>query len=218
MSTRERPIERAVRLAERDRIDAGRTIHDARIAAGLSLREAARAAGSSASQFARVERGRLANLSIDQVARHAGVVGFDARLRLYPGPDPVRDAGQNAVRDRFRAHLAPSLRLLGEVPVVQGDRRAFDGMVIGFQARQRLPIEFETRFADGQAQIRRLLLKANDGGFANLLIVVADTRRNRDAVRAAESLLRDTFPLAKRAVLKALTEGRYPDGSALILL
>jgi transcriptional regulator with XRE-family HTH domain len=218
MSTRERPIDRANRHADRDRIDAGRTIHDARVAAGLSLRAAAHAAASSASQFARLERGQVASASIAQMARHAAAVGLDARLRLYPGPDPVRDAGQNAVRDRFRLRLAESLRLLGEVPIGEGDLRAFHGMVVGFAAHRRLPVEFETRFADGQAQIRRLLLKATDGGFEHLLIVVADTRLNRDAVRAAESLLRDTFALSKRVVLRALAEGRYPGGSALILL
>src|SRR5215203_5042445 len=102
MATRERPVDRAIRTARRDRVDAGREIHDARVAAGLSLRAVGRAAGTSASQALRVERAELDSLSLEQIARHAAVVGLDARLRLYPGPDPTRDAGQSAIRDRLR--------------------------------------------------------------------------------------------------------------------
>ena len=218
MATRERPLERAIRVAERDRIDAGREIHDARVAAGLSLRSVGRAAGTSASQALRVERAELESLSIEQIARHAAAVGLDARLRLYPGPDPARDAGQHAIRDRFRLRLGPTLRLLGEVPIRTGDLRAFDGVIVGFPDGRRLPTEYESRFSDAQAQIRRVLLKVQDAGLEDVLIVIGDTRRNRDGVRAAESLLRDRFPLTARHVLACLAAGRYPAGSAVILL
>src|SRR5262245_59470556 len=93
MATRERPADRGRRLARADRTRAGTEIRDARVAANVSLRSMAAEARMSPAQAARIERGELPGASIDQIGRLAAVVGLDARLRLYPGPEPLRDAG-----------------------------------------------------------------------------------------------------------------------------
>jgi transcriptional regulator with XRE-family HTH domain len=220
MSTRERPVDRAIRIADADRLRAASEIRDARVAAGASLASVAVAARVSPSQARRIERGAMPNVSHHQVARVAAAVGLDARLRLYPGPDPIRDAGHVRLIERLRARLGAGLILRMEVPLpIDGDPRALDAVLdrlIGLD--RRLPVEVETRISDLQAQYRRLMLKVRDAGFEHLLLVVADTRRNREAVRAAPDLLRVLFPVSGRNALAALREGRHPGGSALVLL
>ena len=177
----------------------------------------------SASQVSRVERALLASVSVDQLARLAAVVGLDVRVAAYPGDEPLRDAGHLALIDRFRRRLHPGTSFRTEVPLpIGGDRRAWDGylsgLVDGRGGTPGLPVEFETRIDDYQAQTRRLWLKARDAGEADLLLVVADTRRNRAAIQAAGSAVAERFPISTRAVLAALAAGRHPGGSGLILL
>ena len=162
----------------------------------------------------------MPNVSHEQVARVAGAVGLEARLRTYPGPDPIRDAGHAKLIGRLRARLAPGLVLRTEVPLPNaGDLRALDGVVdrlVGVDSR--LPVEAETRISDIQAQSRRLMTKVRDAGFEHLLLVVADTRHNRAAVHVARASLADLFPISARVALAALRDGRHPGGSALVLL
>ena len=81
-----------------------------------------------------------------------------------------------------------------------------------------MPVEFETRLDDFQAQTRRLWLKARDAGEPALLVVVADTRRNREAIHAAGPAIDEGFPISARRALAALAAGQHPGGSALVLL
>jgi hypothetical protein len=62
------------------------------------------------------------------------------------------------------------------------------------------------------------MLKLRDSGLPHVILVVAGTDRNRAALRAASPGLRERFPLNTREVMKALGDGRYPDGSGLVLL
>jgi hypothetical protein len=48
----------------------------------------------SRAQFGRIERGEIANLSVDQLCRAAAAVGLKVALRTFPDGDPARDAGQ----------------------------------------------------------------------------------------------------------------------------
>jgi hypothetical protein len=52
---------------------------------------------------------------------------------------------------------------------------------------------------------------------ATVLILVADTRRNRQALRAAPAALQG-FDLNSRTVLRALREGRSPGRTAIVML
>jgi hypothetical protein len=81
----------------------------------------------------------------------------------------------------------------------------------------RIGIEAETRIRDGQALLRKLALKRRDGGVDRLVLVVSDTRNNRDAVRLLEAELRAAFPLHGRVGMARLTAGKDPGGDFLIL-
>ena len=162
----------------------------ARHMVGLSIRTVARTAGLSPSQAGRIERAELRSASIDQLARLGASVGLDVRVRAYPGPDPIRDAAQVGLLERFCGRLHAGLSLITEVPVGgEGDQRAWDAMVGGFiddvGELADLPVEAETRIADIQAQVRRIALKQRDSGREHVLLLISDTWRNREAIRAA---------------------------------
>jgi hypothetical protein len=70
---------------------------------------------------------------------------------------------------------------------------------------------------DIQALERRLALKIRDGGVDGVILVVADTRRNRRALAAAPAAFA-AFDRDARSVLRALAEGRDPGGSAILFL
>lgn len=165
----------------------------------------------------RIERAALEELSIDQAARAAAVVGLRLAARLYPDGDPVRDAAQLALLERFRQRLPPEARWDTEVPLpVTGDRRAWDGLV-RLRGR-RAGCEAETRIDDVQALERRLTLKLRDGDVDLLILIVAKTVANRRAVEVHRETLRPLLPLDGRDVLASLRAGRLPDRSGLVVL
>ena len=51
-----------------------------------------------------------------------------------------------------------------------------------------------------------------------VLLVVSDTRHNRDTIRAADPAIRGSFPVPARRALTALTAGVHPGGSAIVFL
>jgi transcriptional regulator with XRE-family HTH domain len=213
---------RGRRIAQRDRFEVGREIRDARVAMGISQAELGRRARMSAPQVSRVERGQLATASVDQLAVLGAAVGLDVRVRAYPGPDPSLGAPQNAVLARLADRLPGHVRIAAEVglPIV-GDQRAWDAVIHGLARLDiivPLPADIETRFHDPQAQTRRVLLKLRDSRLDAVLLVLADTRLNRDAVGGAASLLRAEFPISPRRALAALGRGEHPGGSAIVLL
>ncbi len=220
MSTRERPIDRGRRLATADRRRMGEEIRHARVIIGRSLVDVGRAAGMSPAQAGRIERGVLGSVSLDQLARLGATVGLDLRVHAYPGPVSLADSAQVPLLGRLRSRIHSRLTVRSEVGLpIPGDQRAWDQLITGFDPpREPLPVEAESRFVDAQAQTRRIKLKLRDSGLSAVLVVVADTRRNRAAVAAARSVLAPDFPLPARQVLSALTAGRHPGGSALILL
>jgi hypothetical protein len=174
----------------------------------------------SYSNVGRIERAALPTVSVTQLARIGAVVGLDVRVRSFPGPTVLRDAGQIAVFDRLRGRLAPNLVIRNEVPLqIEGDLRAWDAVILGFvPAADPLHAEGETRLYDAQAQLRRIALKARDSGVDTVLLVIADTPRNRAAVRAAGEMITESYPIPPRVALAALAAGRHPGGSALVFV
>jgi hypothetical protein len=81
----------------------------------------------------------------------------------------------------------------------------------------RAGVEAETVIADTQALERRLSLKRRDGGLARVILLIADTPRNRRALAAAPAAFSD-FPLRGREILTALAAGRDPGGSGIVML
>jgi transcriptional regulator with XRE-family HTH domain len=223
MPTRERPVDRGTRIARADLARTGSELRQARVAAGLSLREIGSAIGQSPSQVSRIERGLVPTASVLQLARIAAAVGFDSRVRIYPGPDPIRDIGQARVLERLRGRTDPGVPMRLEVPLsIPGDLRAWDASVdrlIDQTGRRRdLRVEVETRFSDAQAQLRRITIKMRDDNVDHVLLALADTPANRRAVAGASAVIAAMFPVSGRSALAALAEGRYPGGSSLIFI
>jgi hypothetical protein len=81
----------------------------------------------------------------------------------------------------------------------------------------RRPAEAETVLDDIQALERRLALKVRDGRVDGLILLVADTRRNRRMIASAPGAFQG-FDRDARRVLRELAAGRDPGGSSLILL
>jgi transcriptional regulator with XRE-family HTH domain len=183
----------------------------------LSMADVGRAVGLHASSVSRIERGLWSEVPIVHLFRIAEAVGLEVALRAYPGGDGLRDTAHAALVDRFAARLAASLRWGTEVPLpIQGDRRAWDGLVAG--PGWRYGVEVETGPNDAQALIRRLAVKQRDGDVDGIILVVPDTRRVRDFLAAAGSMLLTRFPVAGRIALERLGSGQDPGGSAIVRL
>jgi hypothetical protein len=146
----------------------------------------------------------------------ADAVGLSVLMRTVPEGDAIRDAGSVRVLERMHARIASNLRWLTEVPLPDpGDRRAWDAMVVA--DTWRLPIEAETVVDDIQALHRRLTLKMRDGRESQLILVIADTARNRAAIEAGRAMLPE-FTLDTRQVLAALSRGERPGGSGIVFI
>jgi transcriptional regulator with XRE-family HTH domain len=211
----------------RDLIRIGDELRIARVGAGLSLRFVGARIGRSATQVMRIERGLVPEVSVRQLARIGAVVGLDVRLKAYLGADPIRDIAQVKLLSRLTARLHSDLHFRTEVPLpIDGDQRSWDGWISGFRdpgpgggaVGGGLPLDAETRLHDVQALLRRLALKLRDSSMEHVVLVVSDTRSNRQAVAAASDILATTFPISPRRALACLAAGRHPGGSALIFL
>jgi transcriptional regulator with XRE-family HTH domain len=196
----------------------GIEIRGARLIHGSSIETVAAAIGISPSQVGRIERGVLPTVSVDQLARLGAAVGLDIRVRSYPGPDPTLDTGQIRLLNRLRSRLDADLTFRTEVPLpTLGDQRAWDALVGGLDGDD-LPVDAETRLVDLQSQVRRVTLKLRDSGFDAVLLVVSDSRRNRQVLAGAGSILATDFPVTGRTALRELAAGRHPGGSSIVVL
>ena len=206
---------RAERTAADDEARVRTEIERGRRSAGLSIADLARATGLSRSATSRTLAGRRPT-SVREFAILGAAVGMDVRLRAFPAGDPIRDAGQQRLLERFRKLLHPTLRWRTEV-VLPGDTdlRAWDAETGG--PSWRLPIDAETVLDDLQALERRLERKRRDGAADHVILVAADTRRNRSALAGASAAF-GGFSRDARAVLKALRAGRDPGCDAIILV
>jgi transcriptional regulator with XRE-family HTH domain len=216
VGTHDRPIDRANRLTTAILMDAGRELRLARIGAGLSQREVAAAGGVSHPTVSRLERGKAPAVTVLVLARVGGAVGLQLSARFFPGDDPIRDAGQTKLLHRLRRRVHPALRWRTEVPLpLPGDRRAWDAAIAG--RGFTIGVEAETRIRDAQAVLRKTNLKQRDGGLDHVVLLVSDTRANREALRHAADQLA-AFTVTQRDALRALRSGVDPGGSALVIL
>jgi transcriptional regulator with XRE-family HTH domain len=216
MATRDSRRARGRRTATATIRRIGAELRDARCGAGLSRRAVAAAVGISHTHLGRIERGDVTGVSLVMLVQIAAVVGLDLPARTFPGPDPLRDAGQIALIERLRGRLGPGLRLRIEVPLPSPSLRAWDGVIDS--RRGSRPVEAETGVTDLQDLDRRLHLKMRDGNLDGVILLVADTRRNRAALRSAPPSWRESFPVGGGRALRDLAEGKLPAGSALIVL
>lgn len=195
----------------------GREIRLARRQLGLSLKSVGHAVGISASELSRIERGLADWASLIVLTQLCAVVGLDLSARAYPGGSPLRDARQGVLLTKFRARLHPSLGWGTEVPLpIPGDQRAWDAMILG--EGWRYGTEAELNPIDGQALIRRLMLKQRDGGVDGVILLLPDTRQARLFRREFSDLLATDFPIPARLALVRLANGLVPGGNAIVII
>jgi hypothetical protein len=187
------------------------------VGAGLSLRFVAAAVGSTHGRVGRLERGELRSVDTAFLGACCAAVGLELALRTYPVGDPLRDRAHASLLGRLRTQIHPALEWRTEVPVLpERDLRAWDAEIRGPQWRVR--VEAETRIDDGQSLERRLALKVRDGGPGHVILLVSETRANRNALLTVTAAMRDLLPCDSRPILAALREGREPPGSGIVVL
>lgn len=217
MPPRERLVDRGRRRGRRLLGDVGTELREARIAAGLTQATVGEAVGVAASEVSRIEAGRRASVSIERLAVAFAVVGMDLSVRAFPAGSPLRDVAHVTLLERFTARCSPAWRWSVEVPVdVPGDPRAWDACLTG--ANVRIGVEAETRLRDVQALQRRIEGKRRDSHVDRVILVVANTRSNRAALRAAQVLLARSYPVSSREALADLAAGRCPGGDAIVVI
>ncbi len=217
MASGERRIDRGRRLAARGLVALGDELRETRLSAGLSQLAVAEAAGLSRAELSRVERGVALRVPYQTLVLIGAALGLDVPVRAYPSGSPVRDVAQVALLARFRLLVPRTLTWETEVPIRQrGDRRAWDAVLS--DAGWRVPIDAETRLRDVQALSRSKALKLRDDGGGLMILLVANTRHNRHALRLARADLVAAFPIAGGRVLEAVVQGRSPAGSGIVLL
>jgi hypothetical protein len=129
----------------------------------------------------------------------------------------VRDAAQLALLRRLRGSLPSGVRIRFEVPLgIQGDLRAWDAIIEG--PGWWRPVEAETRLRDLQALQRRLRLKCRDAGVSAVILLVADTRHNRQVLRTNADALAELCPTSSRQLLTTLRTGRPPARGGVLIL
>jgi hypothetical protein len=212
MARRDSALDRARRRMAEDQRRVRADLASPRRSAGLSQDAVGAICGWSGSTQARIEAGAGTPA---QMALVGADVGRDIRLQAFLAGDPIRDAGHARLLGRLRARLHASLAWATEVPLrIAGDLRAWDAVISG--TRWRAMVDAETVLDDLQALDRRVSLKARDGRADIVLLVVADTIRNRRALRAAPGAL-SWLSRRSRPVLRALARGEAPPSGIVIL-
>ena len=69
-----------------------------------------------------------------------------------------------------------------------------------------------------QAQVRAAILKQEAAGLERLVLVLAQTRHNRAAVRDAAPTILGPFPATPRVVMRALRDGELPTANGIVLV
>ena len=217
MATTQRRRDRGLDQANLVRTVTGSEIRLSRRGAGVSIRTAAASVGISETMFGRIERGRLPNVTVRQLAIACAAVGLKLAARPFPDGDPIRDSGHARILERLHRELPEGTVWRTEVPVAgRGDPRAWDAQFrLG---RVTIAIEAEMRLSDLQALDRRIALKRRDANLVLVILLVADTVGNRRALAIHRESLRSSFPLDTRAVLAAVRGGNAPTSSGVVVL
>jgi transcriptional regulator with XRE-family HTH domain len=217
MGSRERPVDIGAARAREILARLPAEARNARLSSGLSQDDVAGTLEISRSQYSRIERGLSPDLSILMASRVFAVLGYQLAVNAYPDGDPMRDAAHAALLERLHVVCHRSLIWRTEVPLpIAGDLRAWDAVIRSESFRAG--VEAETRFRDQQTLDRRLSLKERDGRLDLLILLLLDSRANRQAVRAVGPWINERFPVPGVRAMELLAAGLSPGGNALILL
>jgi transcriptional regulator with XRE-family HTH domain len=194
-----------------------RELRSARLGAGISQRRLAREVGVSGVHVSRIERAAVPGVSMLLLARMFAVLGQRLSARPYPEGPPLRDIAHIRLISRLQVELSPPLRFRTEVPLGRdNDQRAWDGEV--FDAGGSCKVEAETALHDVQATDRRIALKMADDDVVRVLLLVAESRRNRRALREFRHLVSARYPLGHGTVMRELRAGRLPERGGVVVL
>jgi transcriptional regulator with XRE-family HTH domain len=217
MPGRTRTLDEARRWWDRLSREIGDQLRTARHIHGLTQRQVAEAIGASASEVSRRELGKSHRLTGGKLAMHGAAVGLRLSVKLWPVGGAVRDAAQARYIAALVARIGRPWTVTLEAPLAApGDLRAVD--VLLTRGAVRVAVEVITRVADIQAQVRAAQLKSRDSGATRLILAVAGTHANRNALSAVRSTLVASFDLDTRRVLDDLGHGRDPGRDAIVLL
>jgi transcriptional regulator with XRE-family HTH domain len=187
------PLHEASIQATRILHDLGRELPLARISAGISQAELARRLDTSQPRISRFERAKDVRATLEQLMRHAAILGLRLWVRTYPAIRRVLDEPQLQLLQRLRDRIAAAWNWELEVPVpIPGDLRARDARIA--LGELTILVEAITRLADIQAQTRAAQLTRRDLGATRLVLLVAATETNLRALRAAGPAFSDAFP------------------------
>jgi hypothetical protein len=178
----------------------------------------AAAIGRSQSDISRLERLRdIDRMSLVDLSTLGSVLGLELGAGFHPYGQPIRDKGHQVVIGRLRRILSAAFAVMAEASFPNpGDPRRWDLLI-------RLPlqiigIEVETRIRDIQALVARLRRRAIEGGADVLVLVLADTKTNRELLPQLLEALGGDFATSPRAILKALRAGQPVPGSGVVLI
>jgi transcriptional regulator with XRE-family HTH domain len=217
MPPTQRRLDRGHRSADEILQRLGAELRIARRVAGLSQRDLAPAARVSRSQVSRLERGAIRSASVRAYAVLFAMLGYSLSCKAYPDGTPLRDVGHLRLIKRCLAELHARVGYRSEVPTrIRGDLRSWDLELRVDDATCR--VEAETVISDVQALDRKIGLKMADDGVDVVILLVADTARNRTALAEARELLAARFPLRTREVMASLRAGRVPHASGIAIL
>jgi len=195
----------------------GNELRTGRHIRGVTLRELGAAIGVSASEISRRELAKSGRLTGEKLAVHAAAVGLRLSVKLWPVGGGIRDAAQARYVAAFVARVGRRWNVMLEAPIpIAGDLRAIDLLLTN--ANARVAVEVITRLADLQAQVRAAQLKSRDIGASRLILVVAGTHANRNAMASARGALVDAFDLDARRILAQLAAGRDPLRDGIVVL
>jgi transcriptional regulator with XRE-family HTH domain len=195
-------------------------LREKRLATGLSQKEVAAACGLSRSTYSRIETASFEHVSLTAVSAASAAMGLDVWMRLFPGPEPLRDAASLKRLQRVRDVVSPPLVCATEVALPQDpsrpfEQRAWDALVTGNGRRTGMELEMGLR--DAQAVERRMDLKRRDDPVDSFVFLVADTKHNRLVLREYPNLFPDLARLTFRQLATFLRAGIHPP-NALVLV
>jgi hypothetical protein len=178
----------------------------------------AQAISVSPALVGRLERHELRHPPAGHIAAFAAVLGLAVRITAFPDGEPERDRVQLRLVGALRGRLQASLTFRTEVALpIHGDRRAWDAVAIGED--RWTAFEGISRLGVVDATLRRINEKhRDDPRIERVVLVVADTVRNRRTLADAAATIRADYPLDTWTVLGALAAGNTPALNGVILL
>lgn len=218
MGSKESAADRGRRLAREEHPQVIRELLGTRLQLGRSRRSVAVALGIDPQRLGRIEREEVAAAHPEVLGAQAAVLGLRMKVTLFLAGDPLGDRVQLPMLAAFRARLHPSLAWRSEVGLpIPGDTRAWDAVAIA-EDGSWTGVEGISRIGAVDATLRRVNQKQRDDArVRSVVLVVNDTRHNRDALRAGIATVRAAYPLDTRAVLARMAAGHTPPLNGIVL-